>query len=102
MTFFNLVASDAVGVTMAANVTVSNVLTLATGPFTVGAHTLTISNPLGGTILSLAADGTSSITVNGGAAGIVLPSSVAQLNGLTVNNGNGLAFAVRAWPSSGR
>jgi uncharacterized repeat protein (TIGR01451 family) len=90
MTFYNLVASDPVGVTMAANVTVSNVLTLSVGSFTVGANTLTISKPLAGTLINLVADGTSSITVNGAAAGIVLPSSVAQLNNLTLNNASGL------------
>ena len=92
MTFYNLGSSDPAGVTMASNITVSNILTLASGPFTVGAHTLTISNPLAGTITELVADGTSSIVVTGAAAGIVLPSSVAQLNNLTVNNVNGLAL----------
>ena len=92
MTFYNLVSADAAGVAMASNITVSNVLTLTSGPFTVGAHTLTISNPLAGTITDLVADGTSSIVVNGVAAGIVLPSSVPQLNNLTVNNANGLGL----------
>ena len=82
MTFNNLVSSDPAGVVMASNVTVGSILTLAAGPFTVGAHTLTISNPLAGTITELIADGTSSIVVNGAAAGIVLPSSVVQLNRL--------------------
>ncbi len=92
MTFSNLVASDPGGVTMASNVTITNVLTLSAGSFTVGAHTLTISNPLGGTITNLVAGSTSSITVTGAAAGIVLPSSVAQLNNLTLNNANGLGL----------
>ena len=92
MTFYNLVSSDPAGVAMASNITVSNILTLTSGPFTVGAHTLTISNPLAGTITELVADGTSSIVVNGAAAGIVLPSSVAQLNNLTVNNASGLGL----------
>ncbi len=92
MTFYNLMVSDPVGVTMAANVTVSSVLTLAMGPFTVGPHTLTISNPLAGVITNLVADGSSSITVNGSTGGIVLPGSVAQLNALTVNNASGLAL----------
>ena len=92
MTFYNLVASDPGGVAMAANVTITNVLTLSAGSFTVGAHTLTISNPLAGTITNLVAGATSSITVTGAAAGIVLPSSVAQLNNLTLNNTNGLGL----------
>ena len=76
MTFFNLVAGDPPGVTLAANVTVSNVLTLSAGSFTVGPNTLTISNPLAGTITNLVADGTSSITITGAGVGIVLPTSV--------------------------
>ena len=56
MTFYNLVSSDAAGVAMASNITVSNILTLASGPFTVGAHTLTISNPLAGDAPELVAD----------------------------------------------
>ena len=92
MTFYNLVAVDPGGVIMAANVSISNVLTLSVGSFTVGANTLTIVNPLAGTITNLVADGTSSITVNGVAAGIVMPSSVAQLNNLTLNNANGLGL----------
>ncbi len=92
MTFYNLVSADPAGVVMGSSITVSNILTLAAGPFTVGAHTLTISNPLAGTITELVADGTSSLVVNGAAAGIVLPSSVLQLNNLTVNNASGLGL----------
>ena len=92
MTFYNLVSADPAGVVMASNITVSNILTLAVGPLTVGANTLTISNPLAGTIAELVADGTSSLVVNGAAAGIVLPSSIAQLNNLTGNNASGLGL----------
>ncbi len=92
MTFYNLTANDPAGVSLAANLTVSNVLMLSSGPITVGAHTLTISNPLGGTITNLVADGTSSITVLGASPGIVVPSSVVQLAALTVNNANGVGL----------
>src|ERR1700690_2482654 len=92
MTFYNLIAADLSGVNLAANLTVSNVLTFSAGPLTVGAHTLTISNPLGGVITNLAADATSSLTVNGAAAGVVVPSSVTQLAALTLNNAGGLGL----------
>src|SRR6185295_17179377 len=92
MTFYDLMANNPAGVSLGANVTVSNVLNLNAGTFTLGTRRLTISNALAGLITNLVADGTSFITVQGAGAGIVLPSSVAQLNGLTLNNANGLAL----------
>ena len=89
MTFFNLVAADPTGVSLAANVTVTNVLTLS-GALTVGAHTLTVSNPLAGVITDLVADGTSSLVVTGAAPGIVVPGSVTVLKALTVNDASGV------------
>ena len=81
LTFYDLVANDPAGVTLGANVTVSNVLNLNAGSFTLGPRRLTISNAIAGTTTNLVADGTSSLTVTGAGAGIVLPSSVAQLDG---------------------
>ena len=91
MTFYNLVPIDPAGVNLAANVTVTNVLTLF-GSFGVGADTLTISNPIAGVITDLVADGTSSLVVNGAAPGIVVPGSVTVLNTLTVNDANGVGL----------
>ena len=90
--FYNLVASDPAGVAMAANVAVTNVLTLSDGPLTVGPHALTIRSALAGTPANLSADGTSSLVVAGSGVGISVPASVAQLNGLTVDNVGGLAL----------
>ena len=92
MTFYDLMANNPAGVSLGANVAVSNVLNLNAGPFALGTRRLTISNALAGLITNLAADGSSFITVQGAGAGIVLPSSVAQLNGLTLNNANGLGL----------
>ena len=92
MTVYALVVDDPGGVDLAANLTVSNVLTLSAGTMTVGPHTLTISNPLAGTIENLAAGATSRVVVQGTAAGIALPNTVDQLEALTVNNANGLAL----------
>ena len=92
MTFYDLMANNPAGVSLGANVAVSNVLNLNAGPFALGTRRLTISNALAGLITNLVADGSSFITVQGAGAGIVLPSSVAQLNGLTLNNANGLGL----------
>ncbi len=91
-TFYDLVAEDAADVAMAADISVTNTLTLAGGRFLVGPHTLTIRNAIAGTATNLTADGTSSISVVGTGSGIVLPTSVTQLLGLTVANANGLAL----------
>ncbi len=96
LTFYDLMANNPAGVSLGANVTVSNVLTLNAGSFTLGPRRLTISNALAGLITNLVADGTSFVTVQGAGVGIVLPSSVAQLNGLTVNNVNGLDLQANA------
>ena len=92
LTVYALVIDDPAGVTLGANLTVGNVLTLSAGTLTVGARTLTISNPLAGTIENLVAGATSRIVVNGTAAGIVLPNSISQLDALTVNNASGVAL----------
>ena len=89
-TVYNLIVNDPAGVSLGANVTVSSVLTLTAGTLTVGANTLTISNPIAGILGNLVADGTSSITVTGAAAGITLPASITQLNRLTLANASGL------------
>ena len=101
MTFYDLMANNPAGVSLGANVAVSNVLNLNAGSFTLGTRRLTISNALAGLITNLVADGSSFLTVQGAGAGIVLPSSVAQLNGLTLNNANGAGPPGRTWRSSG-
>jgi hypothetical protein len=89
-TFGNLELNDVNGASLSGNATVTGVLTLTTGMFTVGANTLTIENPLGGTATDLSAGSTSSLTIAGSASGITIPSSITQLNGLALNNSSGL------------
>jgi hypothetical protein len=64
-------------------------LTLSTGTFTIGSNTLSLSNPIGGTTSNLSAGINSSITIAGFVSGINIPSTVTQLNNLTLNNING-------------
>jgi hypothetical protein len=81
--------NNAAGVTMERDFSVGGTLTLTSGIFTVGANTLTLNNPIGGTATNLSAGSTSSIEINGTASGINIPSSVTELNNLTLNNSNG-------------
>jgi len=82
----NLIINNAFGVNLNKSINVTGILTLTNGAFTVGANTLTINNPIAGTVANLSANNTSSITVAGTAAGVNIPASVSQLNNLTVSN----------------
>ena len=90
---FNLVIDDPLGVTLSADLTVTGTLTLVAGTLTVGPYVLTMSNPIAGMATNLVVDPTSSLTVSGSGAGYVLPSSVTQLTGFTLNNVNGAALS---------
>ena len=85
----DLTINNSVGVSLSSGVTVDGTLALASGTFTVGAHTLTLNNPIGGTATNLNADGTSSITIAGSASDINIPSNISTLNNLTLNNSSG-------------
>jgi hypothetical protein len=70
----------------------ATVLSIASGKsLTVGAYTLTVSNPISGTG-TLIADGTSTIAFAGTASGIALPVNVMELNNLTVSNTSGVTL----------
>ncbi len=92
LTFHDLTANDPVGVSLATDIVVDGVLDLPAG-LTVGAHRLTVRNPIAGIPTNLAAGATSTIVVSGTAAGIVLPSSVVQLLGLTLADPSGLTIS---------
>lgn len=85
----NLVIWNNAGVNMNANINVGGVLTLTSGIFTVGPHTLTLNNPIAATVNNLSANNTSSITIAGTASGVNIPASVSQLKNLTVTNTSG-------------
>lgn len=78
-------------VTLNANAVFNGVLTL-NDDFNVGGNSLTIKNPVAGTPNLLAASSAagSKLTFAGTSTGLTLPSSVADLHTLVVNNVNGL------------
>ena len=88
----DLAINNGAGVLLSSSVNVSGTLGLTSGLFTVGAHTLTLSNPIGGTATNLTADVTSSITITGFVSGINMPGSISALNTLTLNNSSGTAL----------
>ncbi len=85
----NLTINNSAGVALSSGVNVNTTLVLTSGTFTVGAHTLTLNNPIGGTPTNLGADSTSSITISGSASGINIPGNISALNNLTLNNSSG-------------
>jgi hypothetical protein len=85
----DLTIHNSAGVLLNSGLAVNGTLALRNGTFTLGAHTLALANPIGGTPTNLSADGTSSITIAGLAVGINIPGSVSTLNNLTLNNSSG-------------
>ena len=80
-------------VSLCGNVTVGGTLTLTSGAFTVGANTLTLNGPtIAGTPSNLSTSSSSNLIFGGSSAGVQVPSSVANLNNLTVNNSSGITL----------
>jgi hypothetical protein len=73
------------GTTLSGDLTVNGDLEMQ-GTLSVGANTLTISNPILVNPTNLTMDATSSLVINGTAANIHVPSSVTALNNFTYNN----------------
>lgn len=77
--------------TLTSSTTVNGTLALTKGKLTVGANTLTLNGPaITGTTTNLTTSVSSSLVFGGSSAGIVIPSSVTSLTGLTINNPNGV------------
>ena len=97
-TFNNLeIANTSGGVSLTQSQTVGNAgvgaLTLTSGTLSVGANTLTLNGTaITGTTTNLSTTSSSNITIGSTASGHILPSSVANLNNLTVNNANGVTL----------
>jgi hypothetical protein len=90
----NLTINNAAGVALSSSVTVSGTLTLTSGTFTVGTNTLTLNGPaIAGTPSNLATTSSSSLAFGGSSVGVSVPSSVTQLNNLTINNAAGVALS---------
>jgi len=64
-------------------------LTLTSGKLDLRSSRITLNNPIAGTATNLVGTNTASITIAGAASGINIPSSIAALNNLTINNSNG-------------
>ncbi|MCF7965298.1 MAG: hypothetical protein K9L79_07135 [Methylobacter tundripaludum] len=91
--FNNLTLNNAAGLTLNNDVTVSGTLTLTSGTFSVGAHTLTLNGPsIAGTPANLSATSSSSLSFGGSSTGVTVPANVTALNNLTVNNTNGVTL----------
>jgi hypothetical protein len=81
-------------VNLSTDLTVTGTTTINTGNFNIGAHTLTITNALAGTLpTGLFGGSTSSLVINGTTASNV-PSSITQLNNFTLNNTGGSTLQV--------
>ena len=88
-----LIIDNAAGVNLASSVTLSSVLNLAAGDFSVGANTLTLNGPsIIHTSGNLSTTTASSLVFGGSSPGIYIPASVASLNNLTINNTNGVTL----------
>ena len=91
VTLNNLTVSRAV--TLCGNVIIGGTLTLTSGTFAVGANTLTLNGPtIAGTPSNLSTTSSSNLIFGGTSAGVLIPSSVSNLNNLTVNNTNGISL----------
>ncbi len=82
----NLTINDVFGVNLNNSLNIGGTLNLTIGTFTVGANTLTINNPITGTLANFSANNTSSMVIAGTAAGVNIPSVVTQLKSLQVTN----------------
>lgn len=82
--YFNVTVNGG-GASMGGDVTVTGTLSL-NGTLTVGANTLTISNPIANTITNLSTSSSSSMVVDGTAPSIHIPSTVTALTNLTINS----------------
>jgi hypothetical protein len=76
-------------ITLGADLTVNGTLTLTAGSFTIGTWTLTLNGPtIAGTPANLVTTATSSLAFGGTTAGVLIPTSVVALNGLSITNTN--------------
>ena len=89
-TFAALTIDNAGGVSMAGDATIGGTLTLSSGAFAIGGHTLTLNGALVAGSGSLVGGGSSNILVGGTGSVATLPGLT--LNNLTLNRGSGAAL----------
>jgi hypothetical protein len=87
---FNNLTINSGGTSLASNCTVSNILTLTSGTFSIAANTLTLNGPaISGTLSNLSTTTSSNLVFGGSSSGILIPGGL-SLNNLTINNANGI------------
>ncbi len=88
-----IIINNSSGVSLLSSVTITNTLTLSSGAFNVGTHILTLNGPaIAGTPANLTTTSSSGLVFGGSSTGIAIPSSVTDLNSLTINNANGVTM----------
>ncbi|MEI8049513.1 MAG: PKD-like domain-containing protein, partial [Bacteroidota bacterium] len=81
------------GVSLGSNSEISGTLTLTSGSFAIGANTLILTGPaIAGTASNTVTTSSSSLTYISNSPGLFIPSSVANLNALSVTSTSGLAM----------
>ncbi|MGH2358232.1 MAG: hypothetical protein ACRDGJ_09500, partial [Candidatus Limnocylindria bacterium] len=89
----DLTVDNVTGVALGGDTTVSGTLDLVNGTLAIGAHSLSIAQPLTGTPTNLVGGPTSSLIIIGGSAsGIRVPSSISELLDLDSTNAQGVAL----------
>ncbi|MDZ7633090.1 MAG: hypothetical protein U5L72_01035 [Bacteroidales bacterium] len=91
--YFNLGISGSGNKALQGNISVEGTLTLTSGSLVAGPYTLTLNGPaIAGTPANLSTTTTSSLVFGGSSSDVIIPSSVADLNNLTINNASGVTM----------
>lgn len=90
VTFNNLSIDNVSGVSMLGDATINSTLTLTSGSFSIGAHTLNMNGAISATAGSLVGGTTSNIVIGGSSTSTSLPSIT--LNNLTLNRTAGISL----------
>jgi len=89
----NLIVTGSGTKSLGGSATVNNAFDLTGGTFEVASNTLTLNGPaISGTPNNLSTTSSSTIVFGGAETGITLPSSVTNLNNLTISNPNGVSL----------
>lgn len=94
LAYGGLKINNSSGATLASGTTtVGGTLTLTSGTLSVAGNTLALNGPtIAGTPTNLSTTSSSNLSFGGTSSGVNVPSSVTQLNNLTLNNSNGLTL----------
>ena len=85
--YYNLTISGSGNKTMMGNASVDGIFTLTAGTFTVGPRTLALNGPaIAGTPANLITTAASSLVFGGTSSGVLIPTSVIAIGGLSTTN----------------